>query len=97
MTTVLEIVSFSVKDGIDTEAFLKASAEMEQSFAQKQDGFIERTLAKDANNQWVDVVVWQSMEAATNAAKNAMESPACAPFFGMIDEESINMSHYSIV
>lgn len=96
MKSILEIVNFKVKDGVSTEAFLKASADMEKSFVSKQVGFIKRTLGKGEDSKWVDVVYWETMENATKVAEATMESPVCAPMFGMIDEVSIKMSHFEI-
>jgi hypothetical protein len=97
MKNALEIVIFKTKDGIEIPDFLKASAEMEEGFARKQDGFLSRTFAKGEGNDWVDVIRWQTMADAEAASKAAMESPACAPMFGMIDESSVKMMHFEIL
>ena len=97
MKNALEIASFKLKGGIAVENFLKASVEMEKHFAAKQRGFIKRTLAKGADNEWIDVVYWETMDDATKAMESAMKSPACAPMFGMIDDASIKMSHFEIL
>jgi len=96
MKNALEIVNFKIKDSVAIADFLKASAEMEKHFAMKQQGFIKRTLAKGGGNEWVDVVHWVTMDDATKAVEAAMQSSACAPMFGMIDEVSIKMSHFEI-
>ena len=69
----------------------------EDGFAKKQQGFIGRTFAKAEGNEWVEVIRWQSMADAEAASKAAMESPACAPMFGMIDEPSVKMMHFEIL
>ncbi len=96
MKNALEIVTFRTKDGIAVADVLKASAEMEQHFITKQKGFIKRTIGKGDGNEWVDVVYWETMNDATKAGEAAMQSPACAPMFGMIDEASTKMSHSEI-
>ncbi len=97
MKNALEIASFKLKGGIAVEDFLKASVEMEKHFATKQRGFIKRTFAKGADNEWIDVVYWETMNDATKAMESAMKSPACAPMFGMIDDASIKMHHFEIL
>jgi hypothetical protein len=97
MKNALEIVTFKIKDGVNVTDFLKAAAELEASFARKQEGFLSRTFARREGNEWVDVIRWQTMADAEAAAKAAMESPACAPMFGMIDEPSVKMMHFEIL
>jgi hypothetical protein len=97
MKNALEIVTFKIKDGVNVPDFLKAAAELEEGFARKQEGFLSRTFARREGNEWVDVIRWQTMADAEAAAKAAMESPACAPMFGMIDEPSVKMMHFEIL
>ena len=97
MKNALEIVTFKIKDGTGVSGFLAASADMEEHFAKRQKGFVSRTFAKGEGNDWVDVIRWTTMEDAQAAAKAAMQSPACAPMFGMIDEASVKMMHFEIL
>ena len=97
MKNALEIVTYKIKDGVKVPDFLKASEEMEERFARKQEGFLSRTFARGEGNDWVDVIRWQTMADAEAASKAAMESPACAPMFGMIDEPSVKMMHFEVL
>ena len=97
MKNALEIVTFKIKDGVKVPDFLRASAELEEGFAKKQEGFLSRTFARRENNEWVDVIRWQTMADAEAASKAAMQSPACASMFGMIDEPSVKMMHFEIL
>jgi hypothetical protein len=97
MKNALEIVTYKIKDGVNIPDFLKAAAALEEGFAKKQEGFIERTFAKAEGNEWVDVIRWKTMADAEAASKSAMESPACAPMFGMIDEPSVKMMHFEVL
>lgn len=97
MKNALEIVTFKIKDGVKLPDFLRAAAELEEGFAKKQKGFLSRTFARGEGNDWVDVIRWQTMADAEAASKAAMESPVCAPMFGMIDEPSVKMMHFEIL
>jgi len=97
MKNALEIVTFKIKGGVNVPDFLQASAAMEEGFARKQAGFLSRTFARREGNEWVDVIRWQTMADAEAASKAAMESAACAPMFGMIDEPSVKMMHFEIL
>ena len=97
MKNALEIVTFKIKDGVKVPDFLEASAELEEGFAKKQEGFIDRTFARSEGNDWVDVIRWKTMADAEAASKAAMQSPVCAPMFGMIDEPSVRMMHFEVL
>jgi Antibiotic biosynthesis monooxygenase len=97
MSKVIEIVQFRLKDGAHEEAFQEASESMEEGFARRQPGFLNRSLARGDEGTWVDVVFWQDLKSAVDAAEAFMGSEACMPFFGMIDEDSVRLSHYEVV
>lgn len=96
MKNALEIVIYKVNPGTTVSEFMKVSADMEEGFARKQKGFLSRTFARNGNDEWIDVIRWETMADAENASKAAMQSPVCAPMFGMIDEASVRMMHFDI-
>lgn len=97
MGQVLEIVIYRLNDGVTDSAFLQAGETMEQNFARKQQGFISRIFGKSNESEWVDVNTWQTMNDALKASEAAMKSPVCAPMFGMLDERSVKMHHFTIM
>ena len=97
MKNALEIVTYKIKDGAKVTDFLTASVDMEEGFARKQEGFISRTFARSEANEWVDVIRWQTMADAEAASKAALQSPVCAPMFGMIDGPSVRMMHFEVL
>lgn len=97
MAQALEIVIYKLKSNASEKAFLAASAEMEQKFARKQKGFVSRLFGKSDAGDWVDVVTWETMQDALQASESAMASPICAPMFGMLDETSVKMHHFTKV
>ena len=80
---------------------MRAAQAVEDGFLVKQTGYIKRSLLKGSNNQWVDIVYWQSEEEAQSAAAKAMESPICFEYFALMKQsehsEVSNVQHYSIV
>lgn len=92
---VLEVVLFKPKADVTNEVLIKTAASIDE-FIKDQTGFIKRELAQTENGQWIDIVHWTDMESAHHAAEAAMSSPICLPFFSLIDESTINMSHYTI-
>ena len=97
MKNALEIVTYKVNPATDVSEFVKMSADMEEGFARKQKGFLSRTFARNGNDEWIDVIRWETMADAENASRAAMQSSACAPMFGMIDETSVKMMHFDIL
>lgn len=90
---VLELVVFKLRPGTDREHFL-GTVEPVSRWAAEQPGFVSRELVHDADgDRWIDAVWWRSMEEAQAAAERAMTSEACAPMFGLIEEESTLMLH----
>jgi heme-degrading monooxygenase HmoA len=90
---VLELVVFTLADGVEREQFL-ATVEPVSSWIAGQPGFISRELSHDAEgDRWIDLVWWRTMAEAQAAAELAMSSESCAPMFALIDMESTLMLH----
>jgi hypothetical protein len=87
----LELVVFKLAEGVPRERFLE-TVDGVSAWAREQPGFISRDLSYDAEgDRWVEVVWWRTMDDAHAAAERAMQSEACAPMFGLIEEESTLM------
>ena len=92
---VLEIVSFRLADGIETQDFLAAAAGTE-AILRDRGALVRRYLVLDDQGQWTDLIEWTSLEAALTAAEAVMQHPDFAPFGGMIDGETVDMRHAQI-
>ena len=90
---VVELAIFKTNEGVTPEALLE-TAEAVSEWAKRQPGFISRDLTYSSESDtWIDVVWWESMEAAHAAAEVAMTSESCAPMFALIDLEGTQMLH----
>ena len=90
---VLELVVFKLREGVTREEFL-GTVDGVSTWAAEQPGFLSRELAYDGDgDRWIDVVWWRTLDEAHAAADRAMSSDACAPMFGLIDEEATLMLH----
>ncbi len=85
---ITEVSSFKFKDGLSPEEQL-AAAQSVTSFLESNDGFISRTCSQTEDGVWVDVIVWENMEKAKQAAERAHQTPVCLAFFSQMDEQSI--------
>lgn len=81
---IVEWAPFILAAGVDEAALIEASNALQTDFLGKQRGFIRRDLLKGKNNQWVDIVYWNSQEEADQASKNAANSPACLQYFSLM-------------
>ena len=88
---VVEIAIFKLKEGVAREKLL-STVDAVSEWAKSQPGFLSRDLTYSADDDsWIDVVWWESSEAAHRAAEVAMTSESCAPMFALLDLESIQM------
>lgn len=88
----LEIVLFRLKPGVQEAAFLEANRAV-QTDLQKASGYIRRELSRNEDGQWLDMVYWNSLAEAKQAAEAFPTWPSTQRIAGMIDETSINMLH----
>jgi hypothetical protein len=90
---VVEIAIFKTKEGVTTEQLL-GTVDAVSEWAKHQPGFVSRDLTYSGEtDSWIDVIWWENLEAAQTAAEAAMTSESCAPMFGAIDLEGIEMVH----
>ena len=95
MSNVVELVSFKLKEGSSVADFLVASDKFNEDFVSKQKGYISRKLL-NYGEVWSDLVIWETMEYAQNAAKAIHESPAAGVYLPFLDANSIEMHHHSV-
>ena len=67
MSNAVEFVSFDLKAGVSIPDFLLASDKMNDEFLIMQKGYISRKLLRD-DRRWADLVLWETLEDAQNAA-----------------------------
>ena len=89
---IAEVVLFNIKPNVDEADFIQAVEHM-QPDVERMAGFIDRTLLKNADGQWMDLLHWETLEAAHTAAEIILNLESCHMFLSMIDEETINMMH----
>lgn len=95
---VIEIVQYKTTNPeLAKETMLSQSQKLDNYLTQV-DGFIKRDVSfNEEEKHWVEVVYWQSMNAAKSAAENIMQQPFIGEFMQLIDENSIKMSHQTIL
>lgn len=91
----LEVVIFKANVGTADEQMI-AAAKKVQSVIERMPGNINRNFGKTESGEWVDAVMWDSMESAKSAAESIMSIPEFKPFGSLIDGSSVQMRHVEI-
>lgn len=88
MEKVVDIVNFKLVEGSSVTEFLAATQQMTDDFLKKQNGFISRQILQNEDN-WVDIDMWESQEAAMKAAQIMCENPSCGAFMAFLDQPTV--------
>ncbi len=89
---VIELVSVKTRPGVEEADMLRA-ADGVMAFLSKARGFIRRELFRAGENQWVDLIYWNSREEAEAALAQSMNQPSVQEMMSLLDESSLNMLH----
>jgi hypothetical protein len=86
---VHEVVIFGLQGGASREAFV-ADIPSTDAFLARQPGFLGRTLLAEAGgSRWVDLVRWESVEAADRAFQGFERECGSGAFARAIDQSSV--------
>ncbi|MDF2180061.1 hypothetical protein P2G88_17535 [Aliiglaciecola sp. CAU 1673] len=90
--TTIEMVSYKLKTDASI-AQLRETHEGINAFCRSQPGFIYRSLSKDAEDTWHDIVYWQDMNSAKAAADAFMQNETAQHMLRLLDESTLKMRH----
>ena len=92
--TVLEMVSYKIKS--DHLAVLPDSLDAARKELENMEGFVSYKTMKSAKHSrtFIDVVEWENLEAAENAASKVMQTSGFKKFSEAI-EEVITFNHFN--
>jgi hypothetical protein len=98
---VLEYAPFTLKPGADEAALLRLSKHLQDDFLAKQPGFVRRELVKSGERDYIDLVWWTSMKAATSAMESVAKSATCAAYFSLMganhDNPGDGVKHFRLL
>jgi heme-degrading monooxygenase HmoA len=95
MTLTFELARFTVREGEEAD-LVAERPEMIAALAQAFPGLLGAWLTKRDDSSWVDVILWESREAAEHAAKHVNDVPAAKAWFRHI-HESHGLKHLDVV
>ena len=89
-----DIITYELDDGIDEQHLLKIAGEIIESWMNKQAGFIQWDIHKDASGEgsavkYTDIVYWETREAAQAAEQQMGNIPNATDWFSCYKEGTI--------
>ncbi|HHI92957.1 MAG TPA: hypothetical protein ENK04_05490 [Gammaproteobacteria bacterium] len=87
---VIEMATIKLLPGKTEQDLLQASEKFQQDFVNGLKGFISRELVHVKDNEYADIVHWQSMEDAKAVLTQEMSSDACMGFFSLMEMDKEN-------
>ena len=94
---VIEVSQFKLVPGADESRFLEAAETSQREFLAQQPGFISRELLRGDDGAWLDMVRFESAEAARDAFAAFAGHPGAREFEQMLDFATVKASHWSPV
>jgi hypothetical protein len=95
MTQVFEHAAFTVHEGHE-QALLDERPAMIAALRRAFPGLISSWLTRREDGSWLDVILWETREAAEYSAEHATEVPEAAAWFGHI-HESRGIEHLEVL
>ena len=93
---IVEVSQFRLVPGADERAFIDAAEETQSGFLAKQEGFVSRDLLRAEDGSWMDIVRFETGEAARAAFEGFAGHPGVKTFESMLDPSSVSMTHWSV-
>ena len=90
----IEITTFKIK-GCTFAAFIKANASIDE-WLKKQSGFQSRRIAKQEDGTIVDMLIWDSVEAGTDAMHRIMTETADSKVHAMINQNTVSWNMFPV-
>ena len=90
----VEWAPFTVVAGTDEATLLAAADLVQTEFLSQQPGFIQRELLRGRDNQWVDIIYWNSREEAEQAERHAAHSPICSTYCALMALVDAGVLHF---
>ena len=95
MSNAVWFISYKLVKRASVPDFLLASEECHNEVLSKKKGFISWKVLLNGDT-WADLVTWETMDDAVNAANDDKPDPITEKFCSFLDQESIDMKFFSV-
>src|SRR5690606_5933368 len=96
MSDAIEMVQFKLNPGVSEADFLAADKAI-NDWVSQQPGLRYRSLSRQDDGTWIDLVYWDSMATAKAAGDAFMRDQGQSSFLAMIDQSSVRMNHSEVL
>lgn len=91
-----EVVIFRLQSTATETEFL-ATVDETTALLKTQPGFISRTIGKAESGEWLDILYWDTVEAAKKAAEAFQTDPAGKRFSAYLDPQHIQVFYLEAI
>jgi len=98
--TAVEWAPFIKSSGVTDEQLIAAANSVNSDFLIKQKGFIKRELIKKNDNEYADVIYWETKTDAVTAGEKVSTCVKCNEYFKLMVMDAKSgegFSHYIII
>ena len=94
----IEYVTFQAKEGVTVEAMTTAAAggSINANLTANYEGFVDRHVSLQDDGVWVEVVYWESQDAAQAALDKFVADPVNKPFLDLVNVETVSITYSAL-
>ena len=92
-----DIITYELADGITEEHLKKVAIQILEEWMEKLPGFVSWELNKSGDDKYVDIVCWESKEAAMSANREMANIPNAGEWYACYKKESISAQNITTV
>lgn len=95
MSQTIWHITYKLVEGASIQEYLAASEQVNNEILSKQRGFVSWQVLS-ADDVWVDLVTWETLDDAKSAETAGAENPVAAKYYSLIDMASCKMTYCTI-
>jgi hypothetical protein len=92
----LEVAIYRLQPTV-THADFRAAVDEITTLLKTQEGFINRTVGQAEGGEWLDILTWESVEAAKAALAAFQTDPVGRRFLGYLDPQQIQVFYLETI
>ena len=92
-----DVISYQLADGVTEEQLRTVANQIITDWMSNLPGFLAWEICKDSENNYTDIVHWESKEAAKNAEKEMMNIPNAGDWFACYKEGTISSKNLIVL
>ena len=92
-----DLISYELAEGVTKEQLLSVAGQIVEDWMKKLPGFISWEINQMKDDSFLDIVFWESEEAAKNAEKEMVNIPNASDWYGCYKEGTIVGKHLYLI